>query len=209
MSDRVMVFIDYQNVHFSALSQFHPRGTSPSVGHVNPRRIGELLVARRRRDSELIGVHVYRGSPVATHQPGAAGANDRQASVWSHDELVTVYRRPLSYRGWPATPPQEKGIDVELAVDFVRMALTGLYDVGIMFSRDTDLLPALETVHDLTPARVEVATWGRSAGRLQFPGTTRPWCHYVNREAYELVRDHTNYARPAPSMFGAWVDVGN
>ena len=49
---------------------------------------------------------------------------------------------------WPTDPAQEKGIDVALAIDFVRLAITGAYDVGVMMSTDTDLLPALRFVYD-------------------------------------------------------------
>ena len=45
--------------------------------------------------------------------------------------------RSLRYpQGWPTLPAQEKGIDVALAVDFVKLALEGDYDVGVMLSTD-------------------------------------------------------------------------
>lgn len=48
--DRVVVFMDYQNVHGWARRQFLPFGADPSDGHVFPLKIGELLSKRRRRD---------------------------------------------------------------------------------------------------------------------------------------------------------------
>jgi uncharacterized LabA/DUF88 family protein len=60
------------------------------------------------------------------------------------DLRVTVVRRQLRYpKSWPVEPAQEKGIDVALAVDFVRLACENAYDVDILFSRDADLVPAL------------------------------------------------------------------
>ena len=61
-----------------------------------------------------------------------------------------------------ATPAQEKGIDVALAIDFVRLAITGAYDVGVMMSTDTDLVPALRFVYDYNPGVIyaNVAAWG-------------------------------------------------
>ena len=58
--------------------------------------------------------------------------------------------------------PQEKGIDVDLAVNPVILAIQGDYDIGAVMSPDNDLLPALETVLDDGPSgcRVEVAAWG-------------------------------------------------
>jgi uncharacterized LabA/DUF88 family protein len=68
--------------------------------------------------------------------------------------------------GWPNShqageKPQEKGIDVALAIDFVSMAVAGDFEVGVLMSTDTDLTPALEEVARLTPAqgvRAEVAS---------------------------------------------------
>ena len=74
---------------------------------------------------------------------------------------------------WPTDPAQEKGIDVALAIDFVRLAITGAYDVGVMMSTDTDLLPALRFVydHDLGVIHAAVAAWGipRIAGDYGCP----------------------------------------
>lgn len=117
-----------------------------------------------------MGARVYRGEPSAALQPAAARAFLRQARRWRHTGLVTVVSRLLRYpKGWPESPSQEKGIDVALAVDFVRLALMREYDVGIIFSSDTDLLPALETVFDLKLAKIEVAAWSK-AFRLRFFG---------------------------------------
>lgn len=37
---------------------------------------------------------------------------------------VCVIRRQLNYRDWPNMPPQEKGIDVALAVDLIHLEMT-------------------------------------------------------------------------------------
>jgi len=43
--------------------------------------------------------------------------------------------RPLRYpQGWPRVKAQEKGVDVELAVDYVSMAARGEYDTAVLFS---------------------------------------------------------------------------
>lgn len=197
---QVMVFIDYQNAHLSALEAFYPRGTRRSFGHINPRRLGELVVAKRNRNglsSELAGVRVYRGRPETTRDPTGATANDRQAEAWSRLRGVTIIRRPLRYpSGWPRTPAQEKGIDVALAVDLVSLAFVGDYDVGIVMSSDTDLLPAIEAVTDVTRARVEVAAWRRRP-RLSFTDDRKLWCHWIDQDEYRSIEDLTNYTKPS------------
>ena len=83
------------------------------------------------------------------------------------------YARPPIPATWPTDPAQEKGIDVALAIDFVRLAITGAYDVGVMMSTDTDLLPALRFVYDydLGVIHAAVAAWGipTDSRRLRLP----------------------------------------
>lgn len=199
MPARVMVFLDYQNVYLFAHQRFSPPGSSPTTAHIDPLKVGRLLVSRRNQESELVGVRVYRGQPNPFFQPESAAASDRQARAWMAAREVSVLRRQLRYpKAWPHLPAQEKGIDVALAVDFVRLAMQREYDVGILFSSDTDLLPALETVAELKLARVEVADWGKSL-RLRFPGTNLPWCHHLSRADYLAVADPTDYTRPPGS----------
>ena len=60
---------------------------------------------------------------------------------------MQVITRALRYpQTWPTDPAEEKGIDVALAIDFVRFAIYGAYDVGVIMSTDSDLQPALEFV---------------------------------------------------------------
>ena len=198
MSDRVIVFIDYENLRFSAVSRFHQAGSSRTDGHVDPVALARLLVRLRSHESELTEVRVYRGRPSSAHQPQAAAANDAQADAWARDRLVQVIRRDLRYPpNYPFAVAREKGVDVALAIDFVSLAYQGAYDVGIIVSRDTDLLPALEAVRDFGLARVEVAAW-RNASRLNFPGSFLPWCHKLNRDDYESIRDTTDYLKGRP-----------
>lgn len=68
------------------------------------------------------------------------------------------------------------------------------YDVGIIASHDTDLMPALEMVHDLELAHVEVSGWARR-NRLWYPGTKLPWHHSLGEGDYQQVCDDTDYLK--------------
>ena len=61
-------------------------------------------------------------------------------------------------------------MDVALAVDLIESALLGPYDAAVVFSTDTDLLPAVETAFRRTPARIEVASWGEAVVVPGAPG---------------------------------------
>ena len=74
------------------------------------------------------------------------------------------------------------------------MALDDAYNVAILFSSDTDLLPALSFVIGRLPHKlVEVAAWTRrkrlSSRKHAF------WCHFLDRDDYNLVSDPTDYTR--------------
>lgn len=203
--ERVSLSLGYQNVYGTARSVFHANDDPPQLGHIWPVSLGELIAARRRRPSVLHEVRVYRGVPDPERQPKLFTVNERQAIAWSGDQRVQIFRRSLRYnRDWPASPPQEKGIDVALAVDLVRIAAQAAYDVAVVFSRDTDLMPALEAVREMratTGAHIEVATWD-GAGRLRFPNTNLPWCHILTADDYHAVHDTTDYLRRSPKRVG-------
>ncbi|MEI6448485.1 MAG: NYN domain-containing protein [Actinomycetes bacterium] len=140
-SARVVVFLDSQNVYMGAREEYGLRGAPSRFGQIDPLALARLIVAKRRYPSRLAGVRVYRGLPDSARQPQANAANLRQTEI--HEErgggLVAVFTRPLRYPpGWPCVPAEEKGIDVALAVDFVTMASSGAYDVGVLMSTDTD-----------------------------------------------------------------------
>lgn len=49
-----------------------------------------------------------------------------------------------------STVAEEKGIDVRLALDVVRLALDDEFDVGILFSQDQDLSEAADEVRKIS-----------------------------------------------------------
>jgi uncharacterized LabA/DUF88 family protein len=199
VTSRVLVFLDYQNVALAAHHRFGPVGTANRIANLDPATLGRLITSRRHVPSELAEVRVYRGLPNSRREPVAAAANSRQADAWERTNMVTTVRRLLRYpRGWPAVPAQEKGIDVSLAIDMIRLALEHRYDVGVLFSSDTDLVPALETLAELKLARFEVAAWA-GTNRLRLAGKARPWCHYLSRADYLAVVDPTDYTKPSPT----------
>lgn len=120
----------------------------------------------------------------------------RQCEAWKRDGAVVIPRALRYPSDWPETKARQKGVDVELAID-------ESYDVGIIFSTDTDLRPALEFVagrFELYP-RAEAAAWrGPGANRAlhvrrrQSTQRTRSvWVHYLERADYLAVRDQTDY----------------
>lgn len=195
-----MVFIDYQNVYKGAREAFGKTNAPGVYGQIDPQRLGQEVV-NRYEDRALEQVRVYRGRPSQLRDPYGYAASQRQLAAWQRMPDVKPVIRDLRYPpGWPdcADRPQEKGIDVALAVDFVRLAIQGRYDIGVIFSADTDLKPAMESVLSLdNPPKVEVAAWGSTGGhasRLRLPDRS-VWCQYFGISDYESIRDTVNYSK--------------
>ncbi len=168
-------------------------------GQFNPIALGRLICGRAPAGTvrTLSEVRIYTGRPESGQQPKPYAAHMRQCAAWERAG-ATVVARALRYPpSWPKLPAREKGIDVQIAVDYVAGAVDGLYDVGIIFSTDTDLRPALEFVthrFDGTP-RAETAAWSAPGANKALVATNpkRTWCHYLDARDYEAVHDSTDY----------------
>ena len=100
-------------------------------------------------------VRVYTGVPTPAKDKVGNAATQRRIAAWVAEkpDKVEVFPRPLKY---PPPRGEEKGVDVELAIDFVRLALDDEYDVAVLASCDTDLVPALKLVADRCPEKTLV-----------------------------------------------------
>jgi uncharacterized LabA/DUF88 family protein len=192
---RVMVFIDYQNAYKEARRAFYDDDWDPGhIGQFHPHRLGVKLNLVGDKTRELVGVRVYRGIPAERHDTRAAAASNRQIALWRQHNLVEVITRTLNYRD-PAKP-REKGIDVALAIDFVTLAVED-YDIGVLFSVDTDLIPALEAVAKTKgPQACESGAWIRSDRQsrpLLLPNQKLGNVHMLSKQDFEHVQDSTDY----------------
>lgn len=176
MNSVAYLFIDYQNLHLSGHETFGEGPLHSSLIHPGL-FANELEISRNAkvlRPVSITQVHVYRGEPSSEQDVEAAARNKAQAAQWTRDRRVKVHTRTLRYPR-EGGAPREKGVDVMLAVDLVRCSIAKTADVIILASRDTDLLPALETAYDLDGSFVEVAGWiGQSRLRFRSNEGRRP-----------------------------------
>lgn len=196
MTLRVVVFIDYQNTYRSARRAFGFDDSHHVDGQFHPRSVGEMVARRYSDPAVLHQVRLYRGRPSNRHDPKGYAAAQRQVSIWKKTNLVVVTERNLWYPSpGSSDQPREKGVDVSLAIDFVMMAVRGEYDVGVVFSGDADLLPAVEEVHQIDGAEPAVAAWepDDGHGRRLRPSGIPVRCHWLNRGDYESLRDLRDY----------------
>lgn len=190
------LFVDYQNVHWSAFESFAPYGAQIYDSLIHPGKFADRITEARKAkhfpDAEIEKIHVFRGWPSRRHEGDMHARVQRQRSNWTRDRRVDVNLRTLRYpRDWPDTPSQEKGVDVAFAIAMVKCALAQEADVIIAATRDTDAIPALELISAQTDVRVELANW---KGQSELKLTPQPPAVYLDKSEYNRSRDTFNYA---------------
>lgn len=171
-----------------------------------PYHLGRILAAGNRRGStggQLVAVEVHRGLPSSSKDSVGYGANRRQSAAWEKEApgVVTSRPRPLRYPGkWnPGGVPVEKGIDVQLALSAVEHVLLGVCDVAVIFSHDTDLLPAVETLARTNGATsVETASWSSHSYRRRLQPVPGVHHHTISGEVFGRIETPINYAYKGP-----------
>ncbi len=97
---------------------------------------------------------------------------------------------------------QEKGIDVRIALDVVRLARENAYDVALLFSQDQDLSEVADEVRAIS--RVE-SRWIKIASVFPLSPTSRnrrgvnktDWIP-IDRATYDACLDPNDYRLRAP-----------
>lgn len=205
---RVVSFLDGQNLYHSARETF---------GYTYP-NYDVLALSRRickERGWEFHQARFYTGVP--------SEADDRfWSQFWSRKlavlgrQGVHVYSRTLRYRKRSVRLPdgteqsylvgEEKGIDVRIALDIIRMAHHRDYDVALLFSQDQDLSEVAQEIRSISR---EQDRWIKIACAFPFSPTTRnprgiektDWIR-IDRATYEACLDRRDYRPKGPTRHG-------
>lgn len=149
---RAFAFFDGQNLYHHVKAAF---------GYPFPNYDPSLLTAHicAAKCWNIQEIHFYTGVPSDIDKP-----------FWHHfwtakmaimgTRGINTFSRTLRYRNQTIMLPdgssmiapigQEKGVDVRIALDIVRYALAGVYDVALIFSQDHDLSEAVEDVKKIS-----------------------------------------------------------
>lgn len=143
-----MAFIDGQNLFQhakDAFGHYHP--------NYDPIKLHHAVCAHHGWRPNL--VRFYTGIPSKVENP-MWGAYWEKRLLQMKRAGIFATTRPLRYRKTTeydssgaeimVTTPQEKGIDVRLALDIVSTARTKQWDVAVIFSQDQDLAEVVQEV---------------------------------------------------------------
>lgn len=196
---RAVAFVDGQNLYHAARQAF---------GCTYPNYDVHALVAAlcRSRVWTVAEVRFYTGVP-------DAGDNPAWHAFWTAKlaqmgrQGVQVFSRPLRYRNNRVLLPdgsehtylagEEKGIDVRLALDVIRLAHRNAFDVALIFSQDQDLSEVAAEIREI--AR-EQSRWIKVASAFPCSPASRnargidktDWIR-IDRAAYDACLDRRDY----------------
>lgn len=196
---RTFAFFDGQNLFHHARAAF---------GCTHP-DYSPLALATRICDEQGLVLHeirFYTGIPDPAHDP-----------FWNHfwsakllamsRQGIRTFSRPLRYRkqtiqisdgiDYTATVAEEKGVDVRIALDVIRMARQNCFDVALVFSQDQDFSEVADEIRTL--AR-EQRRWIKIACAFPYSSTASnklgiqktDWIR-IDQATYDACRDPRDY----------------
>lgn len=151
-------------------------------------------------------VRFYTGMPSERHQP-------RWYRFWTNRirameaEGIVVTTRPLRYRERfvydengeieALTRPEEKGIDIRIALDMVRLARREEMEAAIIYSQDQDLnevVPEIESTAEIQGREIALASAFPSSPHSTFDrGIDRTQWIRIDKKLYDRCRDDREY----------------
>lgn len=190
---KVAVFLDYSNVHLLGHGLYSPN-LDKWTTHIDPRLVADRIVELEATPARLERVHLFRGSPDFQRDPEAAKLFREERLRWGKDSKVAAHYEPMLY-GRGRAVPKEAGVDMRLGLDLVDAARAHEFDKIVLFSGDSDLVPAVEDVMKTTTP-LELAAW--SDGN-ETPGNVlteicrrkrfRLWTHRLDHEDFWACQD--------------------
>jgi len=202
---RAVTFVDGQNLFHSAREAF-----GYTYPNYNVMALSQAVC--QRQGWNLVQGRFYTGTP-----------NQQDDAFWHHFWMAKlrtitwqgchVFSRPLRYRNKKVRLPdgtehtflagEEKGIDVRIALDVIRLAHRKEYDVALIFSQDQDLSEVAEETRGIAH---EQDRWIKVACAFPVSPTTRnrrgiektDWIK-IDRAAYDGCLDKRDY-RPKSKL---------
>ncbi|MCL4839216.1 MAG: NYN domain-containing protein [Thermoanaerobaculia bacterium] len=196
---RAVVFVDGQNLFYAVKQAFgysFPNYDVPALARSLCDRQGWALS----------GIHFYTGIPSAQDDPFWNRFWSAKLGVMGTRGVVT-YSRQLRYRNQTVALPggssttvlvgQEKGVDVRLALDVVRLAREAAFDVALLLSQDQDLSEVADEVRQISIGQrrwIKVASaYPASPTYANRRGVNRTDWLSFDRSFYDACIDRTDY----------------
>jgi uncharacterized LabA/DUF88 family protein len=197
---RAVAFFDGQNIFHCAKDAF-----GYAWAKYDPLKLGNAVCAAR--NWTLVQTRFYTGVHTPAGNAYLHGFWKNKLAVLGRQPDIHLFTRPLRYRQKTVDLPdgsthtfttaEEKGVDVRLALDLVRLALGAAYDVALVFSQDQDLSEAADDVRAIS---IEQRRWIKiacafpvSAGCANSRGINSTAWIPIDKALYDACIDHRDY----------------
>lgn len=201
---RAVSFFDGQNLYRHAKGAFghhHP--------NYDPIKLSEAICTIHGWTSH--GVRFYTGTPAANKNPMWHGYWQRRLLAMRRAG-ITVFSRPIRYRIQTTRLPngedvtseigQEKGVDLRLGLDVVRMAYQNDLDVAIIFSQDQDLVEVADEIRRISLSEGRwlkiVSAFPAGPRATARRGIDKTDWFRIDQSLYDDCLDHRDYRPPLP-----------
>jgi uncharacterized LabA/DUF88 family protein len=199
LTKRTVVFVDGQNLYYSVREAF---------GYTYP-NYDVLALARavcEKQGWDLEQARFYTGIPQPSDNAFWNAFWAAKLLVMSRQGVVT-FSRPLRYHNKIIRLPdgtehsvltgEEKGIDVRIAIDVIRMAHHREYDVALILSQDQDFSEVAKEIRAISLEQdrwIKIAcAFPQSPTSINKRGIERTDCIVIDRTTYDGCIDRRDY----------------
>jgi uncharacterized LabA/DUF88 family protein len=192
---KAIAFFDGQNLYHSVKRIF-----GYTYPNYNPKKLSQQICAKQ--DWQLAQTRFYTGIPRASESPFWNHFWRMELAKLGVDPDIHVFSRDLHYRNesielpngqkYSARVGREKGIDVRIAIDIIRLAYRRLYDVALIFSQDQDFAEVaaeILTIGEEQDRWIKIACAFPMGASSQVRGINNTDWIKIDRSLYELCLD--------------------
>lgn len=161
---RAVVFIDGNNFYYKLKEMIVDKTETLKLLEFNYRSFAENLV----REHALVEARYYigavkkQGGPIKEKSEKLYANQQRLIAKLQQHNIPVILGNLIQH---PDKSFHEKGVDVRMAVEMIRLARENKYDTAYLLSSDTDLVPAVEEVRSFKKRVVYVGiSKGQSFG---------------------------------------------
>lgn len=198
---QTIVFFDGQDLYHGAKDAWRPKTATGASPYAWPSYDVEKLAATlvsRVAGRTLKQIRFYTGVP----DPRLGSKEQFWHGFWSNKLRYLKSRGVFTYRGRINASGQEKGVDVSIAIDLVRLTYEQAYEVAIIVSQDWDFGPAVRLAKIIARSQGRQLTFEScfpvdpgTESQRGIPGTL--WVP-IDQATYDACFDGREYRSPLP-----------
>lgn len=159
---KAMTFIDFQNFHIN-FQEYYKKNPSLKIPKITYPKLSENLFnnVKLHNNATLVKTYLFAYKPCdelmeidhyKSFYKWISGLKNRpyMEVIEGRQEIRAVNKSvKIDLKNANTFTTEEKGTDINIAVQMLSKAYTNAYDIAILVSGDTDYIPVVEQLHNL------------------------------------------------------------